>query len=77
MPQNFPVLDLGCESGVFMELVQARQRAVRGVEHSGEAAAQAGAKGLDVVQDDALRFLDNHANAFAFIYCSHLIEHFA
>jgi SAM-dependent methyltransferase len=76
-PQNFPALDLGCGSGVFMELVRARQRAVRGVEHSGEAVAQARAKGLDVVQDDALRFLDSHASAFAFIYCSHLIEHFA
>ncbi|MBI4673199.1 MAG: class I SAM-dependent methyltransferase [Chloroflexi bacterium] len=76
-PQNFPVLDLGCGSGVFMELAREHKRAVRGVEQVSEAAARARAKGLDVAQDDALRFLDGHPNAFSFIYCSHLIEHFA
>lgn len=76
-PQNFPVLDLGCGSGVFMELVKARGRDVQGVEQAAEAVAQARGKGLAVEQGDVLQFLATRQNAASFIYCSHLIEHFA
>jgi O-antigen chain-terminating methyltransferase len=74
-PREVPILDLACGSGVFMELAQARGRAVEGVEHAAEAAKLARAKGFSVSQDDALRFLEMKQEAFAFIYCSHLIEH--
>jgi SAM-dependent methyltransferase len=74
-PRGAPVLDLGCGSGIFMELAAARGREVTGVEIEPGAAANARARGLTVVEDDALHFLETRRAAFSFIYCSHLIEH--
>lgn len=75
-PYTLPVLDLGCGSGVFLELVRAEKRTGRGVELADEAVQIARGKGLDVVQDDALHFLSlQPPAAYSAIYCAHLIEH--
>lgn len=75
-PSNLPILDLGCGSGVFLELVRAQGRSGRGVELAAEAIEIARGKGLDVAQDDALHFLETQSVAtHSAIYCSHLIEH--
>jgi 2-polyprenyl-3-methyl-5-hydroxy-6-metoxy-1,4-benzoquinol methylase len=75
-PRELPVLDLGCGSGVFLELVRAHGRTGRGVELADEAIEIARAKGLEIFKDDALHFLESQAAAtYSAIYCSHLIEH--
>src|SRR5262245_30970593 len=75
-PRELPVLDLGCGSGVFLELVREQGRTGRGVELAEPAIAQARAKGLEVAQDDALHFLESQlAASYSAVYCSHLIEH--
>ncbi|GIL15164.1 MAG: hypothetical protein BroJett039_03370 [Chloroflexota bacterium] len=75
-PPEFPILDLGCGAGVFLELARAQGRAARGVECAAEAVQLARAKGLDVVEADALEFLRAQASSsHGAIYCAHLIEH--
>lgn len=77
-PAEFPILDLGCGTGVFLELARERGRAGRGVECAAEAVQLARAKGLDVVEADALEFLRGQAaSSHGAIYCAHLIEHLA
>ncbi len=75
-PPQLPILDLGCGSGVFLELVRERGRAGRGVELAQEAIEIARGKGLDVVEGEALQFLTaQNAASYSTVYCSHLIEH--
>lgn len=75
-PKEFPILDLGCGSGVFLELARERGRVGRGVELAQEALDIARAKGLDVVEADALQFLTaQDAANYSAVYCSHLVEH--
>jgi 2-polyprenyl-3-methyl-5-hydroxy-6-metoxy-1,4-benzoquinol methylase len=77
-PPTLPVLDLGCGSGVFLELVRERGRHARGVEPAAEAVDLCRHKELDVVQADALHFLETQPpEAYSAIYCAHLIEHLA
>lgn len=77
-PRDLPVLDLGCGSGVFLELVREQGRSGRGVELADEAVRTARGKGLDVAQDDALHFLETQGgSSYSGIYCAHLIEHLA
>jgi 2-polyprenyl-3-methyl-5-hydroxy-6-metoxy-1,4-benzoquinol methylase len=77
-PSDLPILDLGCGSGVFLELVRERQRTGRGIELMQEASEIARSKGLDVVQADVVQFLKAQSpSAYSGIYCSHLIEHFS
>lgn len=70
------VLDIGCGSGVFLELL--REKGVKGVgvEINDEYAAQCEAKKLDVKRQDALVFLRDHPDFFNGIMAAHLIEHF-
>jgi SAM-dependent methyltransferase len=70
------VLDIGCGSGVFLELL--REKGVKGVgvEINDEYAAQCEAKKLDVKRQDALVFLRDYPNSFNGIMAAHLIEHF-
>lgn len=75
-PWALPVLDLGCGAGVFLELVRQAKRTGRGVELADEAVQMARGKGLDVVQDDALHYLQTQPpSAYSAVYCAHLIEH--
>lgn len=70
------VLDIGCGSGVFLELLKERGVKGVGVEINGEYVAQCEAKKLDVNRQDALVFLRDHPDSFNGIMAAHLIEHF-
>lgn len=75
-PPALPILDLGCGSGVFLELARARGRTGRGIERAAAEVDRARAKGLDIVQADALQFLTaQDAASYGAVYCSHLLEH--
>lgn len=75
-PVGLPVLDLGCGTGVFLELMRAQGRSGRGVELAHEAVEIARGKGLEVYQDDALHFMETQdAASYSGIYFAHLIEH--
>lgn len=73
---GLPILDLGCGSGVLLELLRERGRKGMGVDVAAEAVAECQARGLDVVQGDALDFLQDKRGCYSAIFCSHLIEHF-
>lgn len=70
-----PVLDLGCGSGAFMELLQEKNIPAEGIDMAVEAVTNCQAKGLNVVRDDALHFLAAEHENYASIFCSHLVEH--
>jgi len=69
------VLDAGCGTGVFLEVLARRGIAAVGVERNAESARYARSLGHEVVSEDALVFLQAHPRAFDGIYCSHFIEH--
>lgn len=73
--RSLPLLDLGCGSGVFLELVKSQGRRAIGVEVTREATSVCRAKGLEVLQDEALHHLTDKHQCYAGIFCSHLIEH--
>ncbi len=74
---NLPILDLGCGSGIFMELVKSHGNEVVGIDCVEEAISICKKKGLNVIYDDVLNFLKQNNQTFSAIFCSHLIEHFA
>ena len=74
---KLPILDLGCGSGVFMELVKSRENEVMGIDCVEEAILICKRKGLNVIYDDVLNFLKHNNQSFSAVFCSHLIEHFA
>ncbi|MHB1464015.1 MAG: class I SAM-dependent methyltransferase [Thermoleophilia bacterium] len=73
---SLPALDLGCGSGVFLELVRQQGSEVVGVDCAEEAAVECRANGFDVFKGDALHFLEDRQESFGAVFCSHLIEHF-
>jgi 2-polyprenyl-3-methyl-5-hydroxy-6-metoxy-1,4-benzoquinol methylase len=70
-----PVLDVGCGRGVFLELLSAAGIEAVGIDHSDEALAACGKKGLRVCQEEAETYLARHPHCFGGIFCSHVIEH--
>ena len=75
-PSGHPVLDLGCGSGAFIELLQENGLSAVGIDLADEAVSECTAKGLNVFRDDALHFLSDKHEEYGSIFCSHLIEHF-
>ena len=69
------VLDLGCGTGLFLQLLQDAGIQAVGVDADSVAVAQAEASGLNVIQADVLQFLKNTHESFDGIFCSHLVEH--
>jgi SAM-dependent methyltransferase len=69
------VLDLGCGTGVFLELLARRGITARGVERNRMSEAYARSLGHEVVCADALAFLESGTDTFDGVYCSHFIEH--
>jgi len=74
-PARGRVLDIGCGEGVFLEHLRANGHAATGVDSSADDVAAAHARGLEVIQDDALAFLARSPNSFEGIFCAHVIEH--
>lgn len=69
------VLDLGCGSGIFLDLLRKNGINASGVERDPSIAEYGRGLGLDIITDDALDFLQNTTLRFDGIYCSHFVEH--
>ena len=69
-------LDLGCGRGEWLDLCQEMGFKTKGVEISPTATAVLRARGVDVAEVDAIRFLsDSHGETYALITAFHLVEH--
>jgi len=69
------VLDIGCGSGIFLELLQERQVNGIGIDTSSEVVMQGLAKGLHIERGDALSYLKKKKNKYDGLILSHIIEH--
>ena len=69
------VLDLGCGTGVFLEVLARQGLAAAGVERNAMSARFARSLGHEVVEADALDFLAGQDACWDGVYCSHFIEH--
>lgn len=69
------ILDLGCGTGVFLDLLARAGYQSSGVERNLECVRYARALGLRVADDDALRYLEARPAGFDGLYCSHFVEH--
>jgi len=69
------VLDLGCGAGVFLGLLEEAGIPARGVERSAGIVRYAQGLGFEVAESDAIEYLEQHAETFDGIYCSHFVEH--
>lgn len=73
--KDHQVLDLGCGSGVFLDLLREAGIPALGVDHDGEALEQCRARGLHVEGTDLLSFVNTSTASFGGAFCSHVIEH--
>lgn len=69
------VLDVGCGTGVFLDLLARAGTPACGVERNPQSVAYARALGLQVHEADALAFLAQQPAAYDGLYCSHFVEH--
>jgi SAM-dependent methyltransferase len=70
------VLDVGCGRGEFLELLRDRGIAARGIDLNVEMVQRCRAKGLDVVEADALTYLSGLADAsLGGVIASQVVEH--
>jgi len=69
------VLDVGCGTGVFLDLLARQGVRAEGVERNLQSARFAQSLGLAVHTADALEFLAQHTGHYDGLYCSHFVEH--
>jgi len=69
------VLDVGCGTGVFLDLLTRQGITAEGVERNAQSVRFAQSLGLAIHTDDALEFLARHPNHYDGLYCSHFVEH--
>jgi O-antigen chain-terminating methyltransferase len=69
------VLDVGCGTGIFLDILARQGIAAEGVERNTESIRFARTLGLIVHEADALEFLSQHPAEFDGLYCSHFVEH--
>ena len=69
------VLDVGCGTGVFLDVLARRGIAGVGVERNPMSVRFARSLGQTVIEQDALEFLELTDQSFDGVYCSHFIEH--
>lgn len=69
------VLDVGCGTGVFLDLLARQGTHAEGVERNAQSARFAQSLGLSIHTADALEFLAQHPTQFDGLYCSHFVEH--
>lgn len=71
------VLDLGCGTGVFLDQLARRGIRGSGIDVNDASVRYARLLGLDARCADAATFLEDSAEAFDAIHCSHVVEHLA
>ncbi len=70
------VLDLGCGRGEFLELLQERGISARGVDVNHEMVERCRARGLDVVEADALAYLETLPDrSLGGLFAAQVVEH--
>ena len=69
------VLDVGCGTGVFLDLLKRQGVRAEGVERNVQSARFAQSLGLSVHTADALEFLAREHGQYDGLYCSHFVEH--
>ncbi len=69
------VLDLACGSGVFLEMLAENGIPAVGVERNPEVVDWVKRQGWDVIEQDALTFLEQTTQTYDGIFCSHFLEH--
>ncbi|HET9368624.1 MAG TPA: class I SAM-dependent methyltransferase [Vicinamibacterales bacterium] len=70
------VLDIGCGRGEFLELLRERGISARGLDLNHEMAEASRARGLDVVEADALTYLRNLEDAsIGGLFAAQVVEH--
>lgn len=69
------VLDVGCGTGVFLDLLARQGVTSEGVERNVQSARFTQSLGLSVHTADALEFLAQQPNHYDGLYCSHFVEH--
>jgi predicted TPR repeat methyltransferase len=74
--ENELVADIGCGTGVFLELLRQNKITGMGVEISDDYVSCCLKKNLSVTKQDALVFLAHNPGRFNGIFCAHIIEHF-
>jgi 2-polyprenyl-3-methyl-5-hydroxy-6-metoxy-1,4-benzoquinol methylase len=74
LPQE-SVLDVGCGSGTFLELLRERQVNGIGIDTSPDVVRKGLLKGLHIEHSDALSYLKKKKNKYDGLMLSHIIEH--
>jgi SAM-dependent methyltransferase len=69
------VLDLGCGTGEFLELLQRSGKNTLGVDDDDDMIQTCSRKGLNVVKSDVFEFLEKCGASYDGIFCAHLAEH--
>ena len=69
------VLDVACGAGIFLDCLRKAGIEAVGVERDSMIAGYGVGMGLDIVNQDAMEYLNTTTDRFDGIYCSHFIEH--
>lgn len=74
-PPGTKVVDVGCGRGEFLELLRDRRSEGIGVDPDAGMVEDVREKGLQAVQSDGLRYLEEHPLSCDGVFMSHLAEH--
>ena len=73
---EFPVVDIGCGRGEWLQVLKDRGLSARGVDSNATFAAQIRSKGLEVVEADAIEYLTGAASdSVGAVTAFHIVEH--
>jgi len=71
-----PVVDIGCGRGEFLDLLRTRGIVARGVDPDAGMVAHSRRKGHEVVQSDAVEYLDREpSDSLGAVFAAHVVEH--
>jgi 2-polyprenyl-3-methyl-5-hydroxy-6-metoxy-1,4-benzoquinol methylase len=73
---EFPILDIGCGRGEWLQLLKEHGLAARGVDSNATFAGKVRARGLDVEEAEAVQYLTAAANdSVGAVTAFHIVEH--